>query len=134
MENFNFDTILASLREGQNADSIAKAMSDALNSANKAYEAEKKAKEAAEKKLAEDKAAREAAKIEILDEILDDFHDWYAEYYSGYTSPLESVTAEDFIDLIDSSREFASNFFSLLDIKNENADKILNSFLREFGL
>lgn len=137
---FSNEEILKMLREGTSPDDVAKAMSDALNSANKAFEAEKKAK------LAEEKEARNAEKIKYLNNILDDFADWYAEYYAG---SFEGVTAEDIIDLIDSSKELTSTFYSLLDVfdgkcrKNDNgklsktediADKVLDSFLKELGL
>lgn len=148
---FSNEEILKMLREGTSPDDVAKAMSDALNSANKTFEAEKKAKEAAEKKLAEEKAqkeARNAEKIEYLNGILDDFADWYAEYYAGSS---EAVTAEDIIDLIDSSKELASTFYSLLDVfdgkcrktfKNDNGklsktvmtEDTVDSFLKELGL
>lgn len=143
---FSNEEILKMLREGTSPDDVAKAMSDALNSANKTFEAEKK--------LAEEKAqkeARNAEKIEYLNGILDDFADWYAEYYAGSSDPFEAVTAEDIIDLIDSSKELASTFYSLLDVfdgkcrktfKNDNGklsktvmtEDTVDSFLKELGL
>lgn len=155
---FSNEEILKMLRDGKSADEIAKSMSDALNNANKTYEAEKKAKEAAEKKLAEEreaKAIRETEKIEYLDGILDDLDDWFAEYYDG-VSPFEDVMAEDIISLFDKCSDFCSLFTSsvlkdgdyhFFSAKNDNgkvstkssnkkidADSIIDEFLKELGL
>lgn len=147
---FSNEEILKMLREGADPDSIAKAMSDALNTANKTFEAEKKAKAAAEKKLAEEKAAekkrlaeeRNAWKVEYLNQILDDLEDWYAEFYGERHNPFEDVEGAEVIDWIDSANSVISNFSSLLDdlcscktkTEIESCDKVLDQFLKELGL
>lgn len=76
----NKEEILAMLRDGKDADDIAKQLVDALNDAQADYEDEK-AKEAEAKAKAEQEAQIEADKIDDMQVILDLIHDFILEYY-----------------------------------------------------
>lgn len=76
----NKEDILAMLRDGKDADDIAKQLVDALNDAQADY-ADEKAKEAEAKAKAEEEAQIEADKIDDMQVILDLIHDFILEYY-----------------------------------------------------
>lgn len=143
--NFSSEEILSMLREGKSFDEIASAMTEVLNTANKTYEAEKKAKE--EKLKAETEAA-----ISDLGLILDEISDWIDLYLEGGYNPLKDLTDEEVYDAILDYQKIYSNLSSFFSTtKNgitktyennkgkvkktvKSADEVIDEFLKAFNL
>lgn len=121
---FSNEEILKMLREGTSPDDIAKAMSDALNSANKTFEAEKSL--AAEK--------RENAISDLEDLLLD----WYTTYADEFADAEELIL--DLLKNAGSVSQKLSDFYCKYNKKVSDKPKknsyedVMNDFLKEFGL
>lgn len=130
---FNSNDILTRLQNGEDVNTIANEMADALNKANKAYEDEKN-KKAAELQKEEDK------KDDLLD-ILTDLTDWFNTYYD---TNLEDPTKEDVdmtLDAIGSLLDLVNMFDEIKDFpvakkdkqdaksQNKNSDQKIADFL-----
>jgi hypothetical protein len=142
---FDEKTILARLQNGEDAQAIANEMAAMINTANKMYADQQKAKEEAAKAAAK---KAEIQKKEDLQEILDDFMLWLNEYYNVE----EEVTADQVIELIDSIQEYVKAMTDLGTLfhakkpaapvgtkaikqtaKPKNADDTLHDFLKQMG-
>ena len=149
---FKTEDMLARLREGASVDDIAKEMTEALNSASKAYDKEKADKEAAKVKAAKLKEAT----VDIVYCI----YDFLAEYYPDLIEKfikifeikedetLENVAGEAADEVIDTLNyldknldkwdlfikpnkiKFESNFNNI----NKHDDKIFDELLNHFHL
>ena len=123
----NSNEILARLREGENIDSIAKELTEALNAAKRDYEEE----QASAKRKAENKR-RDAQ------EICDVVNAFMANYYSDVPNN-EPIDADTFIALVDS---IASVFRSVKKVEEkvspvvkktkDDFDDAIEDFLNKF--
>lgn len=86
---FKVEDILARLQNGENADDIAKEMTDALNDANDQFQKEEEAKKAA----AEAAKGKELQKLADLQTIIDLMHDFCIEYYCENDEDINTVQA-----------------------------------------
>lgn len=112
---FNEKDILARLQAGEDVQTIANEMTDAINAANATYLAEKKVEE--EKKAAEEAAIakakeKKAHKTEGLTAIIQLLCEWLVENYSDEGEDpeaiKEAIAALNVEELVDSIDEFIS--------------------------
>ena len=144
---FNTEDILARLKNGETAQSIAEEMSAALNSANREFESQKE-KEALK---------ADAQKKEELQTIIDQLQKWFKTYYKSdnidelfaefnATHVLEIfATVEEYFDALVEMKEILKTKPTLNknipvgtkilkpSSKLLDADSILTSFFKEMG-
>ena len=144
---FDEKTILARLQNGEDAQTIANEFAALINSAAKTYAEEQKAAERAK-----------VQKKESMEEILVHLRKWFKTYYDVDESGLNDLTADSVIELIDSTKEYIDAMTDLVStfekasalgedtvkravptgakvVKKtaENADAVLNDFLKRMG-
>ena len=147
---FTEKDILARLRNGEDAQTIANEMADILNAANKTYEDQK---EAEKKRLAAEKAAKEAAAKQMearkkreADTLVEALGKWVIKYYA--TSPeeekeyrrvladLDGAALIAVADEVVSGVRMIKNMESIFDIKpkdKKNSDDVIADFLTKMG-
>ena len=88
---FNKETVLARLRNGEDAQVIANEMAELVNEAIKEVQEQKKKEEA---------ALREKEKVAELNAIVEDFGKWLIKHYE-IDEPLDHIDAKEIIETID---------------------------------
>ena len=88
---FNKETVLARLRNGEDAQVIANEMAELVNEAIKEVQEQKKKEEA---------ALREKEKVAELNAIVEDFGKWLIKHYE-IDEPLGLVDTKEIIETID---------------------------------
>lgn len=123
---YNYEDILAQLKDGANADDIANNFIEALNKAQKEYE---------------DQAAVNAAEAEKLTDtsfLLETVRDYLAQYYPNIKIN-GADTPEEFIALMDNVAQIQTTFSTVLkDVaerprKNRKSKDPLDEILHSFG-
>ena len=140
--SFTKADILARLQDGDTVDEIAAEMANALNEA----EAEKKALDAAKEQ--EETRVLNAKRVAV-DNMLDALCDYFvAAGYGEYTKDIAKIDTEQIVKLLDSSIEMGKGLEKLKDleftmfgpgltkpkVKITDADAVIGSFLKSFGL
>ena len=145
--------ILARLQNGETVDTIAAEMANALNEAEaekKALDAELAAKEKEETRVLE---AKRAAVNDMLDAVCDYL---VAAGEDDFIDDLKEIDTDKVIELLDGSIEMAKSLEKLKDLQfplaelhkaatinprvhkivvdEDNADKVIGDFLKNFGL
>lgn len=88
---FNKETVLARLRNGEDAQVIANEMAELVNEAIKEVQEQKKKEEA---------ALREKEKVAELNTIVEDFGKWLIKHYE-IDEPLGHIDTKEIIETID---------------------------------
>lgn len=146
---FTEKDILARLRNGEDAQTIANEMANILNAANKTYEDQK---EAEKKRLAAEKAAKEAAAKQLearkkkeADALMEAIGKWVIKYYISPEEEKDFKRAFAELDgtaLIAVADEAANgvrmikSVESIFDIKpkgKKNSDAVIAEFLAKMG-
>lgn len=146
---FTEKDILARLRNGEDAQTIANEMADILNAANKTYEDQK---EAEKKRLAAEKAAKEAAAKQLearkkreADTLVEGIGKWVIKYYAkpGEEKEYRKVLAEldgaaliAVADDVVSAMKMVKGMESIFDFKpkdKKNSDDVIAEFLAKHG-
>lgn len=146
---FTEKDILARLRNGENAQTIANEMANILNAANKTYEDQK---EAEKKRLAAEKAAKEAAAKQMearkkreADMLVEDIGKWVIKYYAKpgeekeYKEILAELDGEVLITMVNeiiNALKMMKNMESIFDVKpvgKKNSDDVIADFLAKHG-
>lgn len=146
---FTEKDILARLRNGEDAQTIANEMADILNAANKTYEDQK---EAEKKRLAAEKAAKEAAAKQLkahkkkeADALVEALGKWVIKYYAKpeeekeYRRVLAELDGAALITVADevvSGVRMIKNMESIFDVKpkgKKNSDDVIAEFLNKMG-
>ena len=150
---FTKEDILARLQNGETVDTIAAEMANALNEAEaekKALDAELAAKEKEETRVLE---AKRAAVNDMLDAVCDYL---VAAGEDDFIDDLKEIDTDKVIELLDGSIEMAKSLEKLKDLQfplaelhkaatinprvhkivvdEDNADKVIGDFLKNFGL
>ena len=100
----DMNDILARLQNGETADSIAKELTEMLNTANKQYTEEKAKAEAEAKAKAEAesrKAKQEKMKLDSFCLLFEDFKTFLHEFYGYEYEDLDKIAAKDVLAVID---------------------------------
>ena len=146
---FTEKDILARLRNGEDAQTIANEMADILNAANKTYEDQK---EAEKKRLAAEKAAKEAAAKQLearkkkeADALMEALGKWVIKYYAQpeeekeYRRVLAELDGAALIAVADdvvSAMKMVKGMESIFDVKpkgKKNSDDVIAEFLSKMG-
>ena len=123
---YNYEDILAQLKDGVSADNIANNFIDALNKAQKEYE-DQAALDAAE-----------AAKLADTSSLLEIITDYLAKYYPNI-KVSGAETPEDFIALMDSVAQIQTTFSDAMKEikgyprKHRKSKDPIEEFLSSFG-
>lgn len=124
---FNKETVLARLRNGEDAQVIANEMAELVNEAIKEVQEQKKKEEA---------ALREKEKVAELDVIVEDFGKWLIKHYE-VDEPLNQINTVEIIETID---ELVKNLKLLADLdKKLSVKKVpakkdsLEDFIKQMG-
>ena len=146
---FTEKDILARLRNGEDAQTIANEMANILNAANKTYEDQK---EAEKKRLAAEKAAKEAAAKQMearkkreADTLVEALGKWVIKYYAKpeeekeYRRVLAELDGAALIAVADdvvSAMKMVKGMESIFDFKpkdKKNSDDVIAEFLSKMG-
>ena len=120
---FNKETVLARLRNGEDAQVIANEMAELVNEAIKEVQEQKKKEEA---------ALREKEKVAELNAIVEDFGKWLIKHYE-IDEPLGLIDTKEIIETID---ELVKNLKALaaldkkIPVKKEGS---LEDFIKQMG-
>lgn len=125
---FNKETVLARLRNGEDAQVIANEMAELVNEAIKEVQEQKKKEEA---------ALREKEKVAELNAIVEDFGKWLIKHYEIDES-LGHIDTKEIIETID---ELMKNFKALADLDKKLSVKkapvkkegSLEDFIKQMG-
>ena len=124
---FNKETVLARLRNGEDAQVIANEMAELVNEAIKEVQEQKKKEEA---------ALREKEKVAELNTIVEDFGKWLIKHYE-IDEPLGHIDTKEIIETID---ELVKNLKALaaldkkIPVKKAPAKKdSLEDFIKQMG-
>ena len=120
---FNKETILARLRNGEDAQVIANEMAELVNEA---------IKEVQEQKEKEEAALREKEKVAELNTIVEDFGKWLIKYYE-IDEPLGHIDTKEIIETIDELVENLKALAALdkkIPVKKEGS---LEDFIKQMG-
>ena len=125
---FNKETVLARLRNGEDAQVIANEMAELVNEAIKEVQEQKKKEEA---------ALREKEKVAELNAIVEDFGKWLIKHYE-IDEPLGLIDTKEIIETID---ELVKNLKALaaldkkIPVKKASVKKegSLEDFIKQMG-
>ncbi len=125
---FNKETVLARLRNGEDAQVIANEMAELVNEAIKEVQEQKKKEEEA--------ALREKEKVAELNAIVEDFGKWLIKHYE-IDEPLGKINSSELIAGIDELVEGAKALAKLdkaLSVKRAPTKKDpLEDFIKQMG-
>lgn len=142
---FTEKDILARLRNGEDAQTIANEMANILNAANKTYEDQK---EAEKKRLAAEKAAAkqlEVSKRKEADVLMEDINNWIIKYYASpeeeknfkkTLAELDGAALIAVADEVANTMKMMKDIESIFDIKpkgKKNSDDVIADFLAKMG-
>ena len=120
---FNKETVLARLRNGEDAQVIANEMAELVNEA---------IKEVQEQKEKEEAALREKEKVAELNTIIEDFGKWLIKHYE-IDEPLGHIDTKEIIETIDELVENLKALAALdkkIPVKKEGS---LEDFIKQMG-
>lgn len=120
---FNKETVLARLRNGEDAQVIANEMAELVNEAIKEVQEQKKKEEA---------ALREKEKVAELNTIVEDFGKWLIKHYE-IDEPLGHIDTKEIIETIDELVENLKALAALdkkIPVKKEGS---LEDFIKQMG-
>lgn len=120
---FNKETVLARLRNGEDAQVIANEMAELVNDA---------IKEVQEQKEKEEAALREKEKVAELNTIVEDFGKWLIKHYE-IDEPLGHIDTKEIIETIDELVENLKALAALdkkIPVKKEGS---LEDFIKQMG-
>ena len=120
---FNKETVLARLRNGEDAQVIANEMAELVNEAIKEVQEQKKKEEA---------ALREKEKVAELNAIVEDFGKWLIKHYE-IDEPLGHIDTKEIIETIDELVENLKALAALdkkIPVKKEGT---LEDFIKQMG-
>ena len=120
---FNKETVLARLRNGEDAQVIANEMAELVNEA---------IKEVQEQKEKEEAAIREKEKVAELNTIVEDFGKWLIKHYE-IDEPLGHIDTKEIIEIIDELVENLKALAALdkkIPVKKEGS---LEDFIKQMG-
>lgn len=120
---FNKETVLARLRNGEDAQVIANEMAELVNEA---------IKEVQEQKEKEEAALREKEKVAELNTIVEDFGKWLIKHYE-IDEPLGHIDTKEIIETIDELVENLKALAALdkkIPVKKEGS---LEDFIKQMG-
>ena len=125
----NAEYLLSLLRDGASVDDLAKQITDALNEASVAYQAEQKAKREAEEKakLAAEEASKRDEKREYMaSEITRTIREYVEEFYPDLAGEIAGAEFTDtFIKSMDEMAKLARN---LKELENTLGEDWLEEF------
>ena len=139
---FNYENILAQMKNGTTPEDIAKAFTETLNKAIQKQEEDNKAKEAAAKVAAEkakEAAAKVAAeKVKDAEAIGKALSAYMKKYHNVDCAPLSSEDVMGLIDMVAGwdikVKDLGNGMAITMKGLEDSVDKVIDKFFKKYGL